>query len=449
MRWLCLAWIGWTALVVAPCGASEGWIRTTDGQLLSGNIEFGTNGWTVRPPDGDAVQVLTEQLTELRLTNAPSAAGKSEPKTNAPPAEASTGTTDPWTPTAIGGVLIGSVTREDDLWRVSGAGAGLRGNADVFFLGGRRLESSGQILGELVSFDGTHPEAAAGLMLRDNTGEASAYAFVGQRAGSGVCFQYRQIAGGMTMRVTNLVQSLPAWLRLSRVGGAVVAEASADARQWQLLGKANVNLGQSVRAGMVLASGTETNVATAKFRSVIVGARGMGYVPDTGYPRLLLRNGSVVVAPIQSADESVLRLGGDFSGALISSLNLARIEFVPLTPELEGHLEPGRSGVLLADGDFFDGTLRGIATNTVTLGSLLFGYRRFSAGTEVAVVQLGTIEPEEAPFHIELRNGSMLRARRLDISPEGGRAESPLLGALAFGPGDLTRIERGAPAVSP
>ncbi len=433
----------WILLLAACCArplfAREGRLRTLDGTTLSGEVTFATNGWTIQPPGGDPVRVTPEQMMELIF---PESNPQPDSVTNAPTEGGSGESGLEWTRTPVGNALAGRVVADTQGWTVTGGGSGLHGNADSCFLAQRQLEASGQVLGELRSFDGTAPEAMAGLTLRDNAGEAAAYAFVGQRAGTGLCFQYRQIAGGMTMRVTNVVLSLPAWLRLSRVGGAVVAEISRDGHQWRPLGRANVNLGQSVRAGMVVASGSDATAVTAQFGHAALGARGAGYVPETGYPRLVLRGGSIVVAPIASADESVIRLGGDLSGSLISVLNVARIEFVPPTPELQGRLDAGRIGVFLSEGDFFDGDLRGVSTNTVTMGSLLFGYRKFAAGSEAAVVQLARTEPGEETFRIALENGSRILARQVEVQPDALRAESPLLGSLSINPAQVREVRR-------
>ncbi|MBX3746299.1 MAG: hypothetical protein KF833_13415 [Verrucomicrobiae bacterium] len=438
---LALALLG--APGVAP--ALEGILRTTDGTTLRGEVDWTPDGWRVRAEDGEPVPVALSELVELAMDEPepePVATGDGEGSGNDPAPEGPAA--EPWETAQIGGGLEGGVTEVRPGWQVTGGGLGLRGNADNVFLAYRPLEVSGQIVGRLSAFDGTDPEAMAGVTLRDNLGEASAYAFIGMRVGSGLCFQYRQIAGGMTMRVTNVAMPLPAWLRLSRVGGAVVAELSADGRQWRTVGRANINLGRNVRAGLTVTAGLDNDTAEARFDAVSMGARGLAYLPATGYPRLLLRGGSVLAAPVVSGDESVLRLGGDWAGSLVSVLNLARIEFVPLAPETEARIDDDRSGVLLADGDFLDGTLRGIATNTVTMSSILFGYRQFAIGSEVAAVLLGTVEPDEATFHVRTRDGSELRARRLELGPEFVRVESPLLGSFQVRTEEIRQLRRGA-----
>jgi hypothetical protein len=220
---------------------------------------------------------------------------------------------------------------------------------------------------------------------------------------------------------------------------------SADGLQWDSLGRGNVNLGQNVRAGMVVTSGSETGLVSAVFRSPTVGAKGLGYVPAAGFPRLHFRGGSVLVAPIESADESVIRLGGALRGSLVSVLNLARIEFVPLSPDLGKRLDVQRPGLLLLDGDFLDGTMRTFATNTLTMSSLLFGFRKFSAGSEAGVLQLGAVEPEEVQFQVSLFNGSDLRARRLEFGQDRVRLESPLLGMIQIGADQVKQIRRSGP----
>lgn len=150
----------------------------------------------------------------------------------------------------------------------------------------------------------------------------------------------------------------------------------------------------------------------------------------------------MLVAPIQSADESVLRLGGSLQGSLLSVMNVARVEFIPVTPELETRIEPDRAGALLVDGDFLESSLRRIVTNQVTMSSLLLGYRGFAAGSEVGVIQLGPVEPTESIYQVELRNGSDFRADAIELEPDVLRARSPQLGSIVVKPGEVRRIVR-------
>jgi len=434
------------------CGvhATASSVRTTAGVVTTGVLSFEAGQVVVKPDMGDAVRVPLDETLEVTLDD-PIAeraedGGGERPGDVGTPGQAEASRRTPsvggWSPIQVGPGEVGTVVEDANGWRLDGGGTGLQGNADSFFFAQQRLEASGQLVARLDAFQSTNAEAMAGIVLRDNVGESAAYAFVGYRGGTGLCFQYRQIASGMTMRTTNTTLSLPAWLRLVRSGGAVVADVSADGLQWQNLAKGNVNLGQSVRAGMAVAAGVPGTRVSASFRSPVVGARGIGYTPGVGYPRCVLRGGSVVIAPVVSADESVIRLGGRMAGALLSALNLARIEFVPLTPELQEKVEAGRQGVLLVDGDYLDGTLRSIATNSVTVSSLLYGFRSFAAGSEVAVVQMGDVETEEVSFRVALRNGSELRARRIEIEPGALRVESPLLGSLVVKREDVKSLKR-------
>ena len=440
--------LGGSLLWGFPATASS--VRTTAGSVTTGVLSLEGGQVVVKPDTGDPVRVPLAEILEVTVDN-PVADGIENGVGDragdvAAPGQPEEGKRTPpvggWVPLQVGPGEAGTVAEDAAGWRLEGGGTGLQGNADSFFFAQQRLEASGQLVARLDAFQSTNAEAVAGIVLRDNIGESAAYAFVGYRGGTGLCFQYRQIASGMTMRTTNLTLSLPAWLRLVRSGGAVVADVSADGLHWQNLAKGNVNLGQSVRAGMVVAAGVPGARVTASFRDPVVGARGIGYTPGVGYPRCVLRGGSVVIAPVVSADESVVRLGGGMSGGLLSALNLARIEFVPLTPELQVKVEAGRRGVLLVDGDYLDGTLRSIATNSVTLSSLLYGYRSFAVGSEAAVIQMGDVEAEEISFRVVLRNGSELKARRIEIEPGALRVESPLLGSLMVKRDDLKSLRR-------
>ncbi|MCC6231239.1 MAG: hypothetical protein IT580_01260 [Verrucomicrobiales bacterium] len=431
----------WTS---AQAAARPGTVRVVTGDTVQGLVTAATNGLAVSPASGEPKIIPWAQLMEATFGDAtPPAASITAPAT---PATATAAPTEVggWNGVPVGTTLAGKLEEAPEHLLVTGQGRGLMGNADACFLAERKLDGSGQVSASLESFDGQAPEAAAGIMLRDNLGEAAAYAFLGQRVGSGVCFQYRQIASGMTMRVTNVAMQLPAWLRLSRVGGAILAEVSTDGLQWSQVGRVNVNLGQNVRAVLAVASGSDEAAATARFRKPAVGARGLGYVASTGYPRLRLRGGSTLVGPVESADDSVVRLGGPWKGTMVSLLNVARLEFAPLSPDHEARLADERVGVMLADGDFLDGRLRGIATNTATLSSLLFGFRKFALGSEAAVVVVGSPEEDDTRFQVLMKNGSELRARDLGTSGETLLVEAPLLGALRVDWNEVSRIQRFA-----
>lgn len=444
-------WVGIGLLGLLEWGLrAESHVRLISGKVVSGKVSWDPAGISVRPSTGDPIRVPVAELIELNLDEAVSESGVAPERAapNGPPSGGGAATNQAraiapgWVGVQVGAGPPGVVTEDAEGWKLEGGGPGLLGSSDSFFFAQQRLESSGQLVARLESFQGTQPEAMAGIVIRDNLGESAAYAFVGFRGGTGLCFQYRQIASGMTMRTTNLVLPMPVWLRLVRSGGAVVADVSADGRQWQNLARGNVNLGQSVRAGMAVAAGAPNATVTARFRDTVVGARGIGYAPGSGYPKVVMRGGSVLIAPVESADDSVVRLGGVLQGALVSTLNVARIEYVPLTPELQERAEADRQGVLLVDGDFLDGRLRSIATNSVTLSSLLYGFRSFAAGSEAGWLQVGVVEPEDAAFRVLLQNGSELRARQVELGTNAFRAESPLLGSLWVRRDDLKGLRR-------
>lgn len=448
-----LAWLSWGALELQ---AQQGVLRTTAGTNLKGLVALADGGVSVQPESGGAVTVPVGEWSELilRTTSAVTTSTNTTSETNTAAlatsqvAGASGSEEAPipsgWNRARIGPGADGAVVGGGVDWVLRGKGAGLRGNSDEFLFLEQRMDLSGQLMSAVAAFAATNAEAAGGIMLRDNLGEAAAYAFLGQRGAGGITFQYRQIAGGMTMRVTNAVIAFPAWVRLSRLGGSVMAEVSSDGRSWNPFGQANVNLGGNVRAGLAVTSGASEVEVVVGFRPPTVGAGGSGYAPAAGYPRLVMRGGSILVAPIESADDAVVRLGGFLSGSMVSLLNVARIEFLAPTPEFEARWERDRPGLILSDGDFLDGTVRAVATNILTMNSLLLGFRRFPIGSQAAAVQVGEVEPEAAAFRVLLRNGSELRARTVEPGKQGLRVESPLLGALVLSLDQVDSIRRTA-----
>lgn len=431
--------------VLADAPHPQATVRTLDGATYQGPVAFTNQGIVLLPPADPPRTLALEDLFTLSLQPLNPHHPPSDPSpTPSAPVPLSPPIAD-WNTLALGVGASGEMESDHSSWMISGGGAGLRGNADALFFAHQPLAISGQLMARIDRFDAPHPESMAGIMLRDNLGESAAYTFLGFRPGSGVAFQFRQIAGGMTMRTTNTVVPLPLWVRLSRVGGAMVGEISTDGSRWDPFGRVNVNLGQNVRAGLAVTSGDPNARAVAVFSQPFLGARGMAYASPSGYPRLTFRGGSTLIAPIESADDAIVRLGGTRAGTLISALNLARIEFAPTPTNRLQSLDPHRSGLLLADGDFIEGQLRLAATNQITINSLLFGYRRFALGSEAIALWCHPEVPDDAPYQVTLQDGSQLRARRIEMKPDAWRLESPLLGALSFPTSEIRQFQRSDP----
>jgi ABC-type transport system involved in multi-copper enzyme maturation permease subunit len=136
--------------------------------------------------------------------------------------------------------------------------------------------------------EGVQPWTKAGLVIKENTAQGSAYAAIMVTGGHGVRMQdnYTRDTAGPSGAVS---ATSPRWLRLTRTGGTLTGFASTDGSRWTAVGTAHLSgLPSTVQAGLFVASpGHETfdqflggasstgspTVATATFDAVAVAGR--------------------------------------------------------------------------------------------------------------------------------------------------------------------------------
>ena len=117
---------------------------------------------------------------------------------------------------------------------------------------------------------GLQPWSKAGIIIKENTSQGSAYAAMMVTGSHGVRMQWDYVndTPGLTGSV-----SAPRWLRLVRDGTAVTGYDSADGTHWTLVGAANLpGLTGTVQAGL-FAAGSSVNgdfgaMATGTFRNI-------------------------------------------------------------------------------------------------------------------------------------------------------------------------------------
>ena len=159
-------------------------------------------------------------------------------------------------------------------------------------------------------------------------------------------------------------------------------------------------------------------------------------------PGLLLRNGSFMACTIERATDTSLRVSGLLGQRQLSTVNISRILCQPLSRTLEARLSPGRTGVLLAKGDFVDGDFRGIENGRVSVSSVLFGQRSFDAKKEVLAIALRDTSAMVARHEIRLRDHSLLRPSSVTIGRDMAVLQDTLLGTLRLPASDLISIRR-------
>lgn len=167
--------------------------------------------------------------------------------------------------------------------------------------------------------------------------------------------------------------------------------------------------------------------------------------PDSGGktgPGVLLRDGSFLSGSVQQATQTSLRLSNPLTPQPLTTVQIARIVCQPLSPALAKRMTPGRSGLLLAKGDFVDGEFRSLEQDRVNISSVLFGQRSYDVKTDVLVVALHEVGDPGGGFEIRLRDQSVLRPARIDVEPDALRFTDPALGPVRIAVAEIQEVRR-------
>ena len=106
------------------------------------------------------------------------------------------------------------------------------------------------------------------------------------------------------------------------------------------------------------------------------------------------------------------------------------------------------TGVVLHNGDFFDGEIRAIDNNSVQLSSVLFGLRTFSRWETSAIV-LNDPLPAKGRFEVRTTDGSVFQVSAIAAEGDTLILDEPLLGRVRVWPDTLLEVVRVAGGGAP
>lgn len=163
-------------------------------------------------------------------------------------------------------------------------------------------------------------------------------------------------------------------------------------------------------------------------------------------PGVLLRDGNFLAGNVRGVDNEQIQMDDrkEFSPLLSS---VARIHFFwELNPAGLARLQGGRPGVLLNNGDFVEGEIKAVSGKQVRVSSVLYGLRTFEANNKVAAIVLRDPVPGRRRYEIKLGNGSLLRTDVLECEKSGLVIREGLLRGLKINPWELQglRVEDGS-----
>jgi len=178
---------------------------------------------------------------------------------------------------------------------------------------------AGSTLDEPQIGSGLQPWSKAGILIKENTSQGSAYAAMMATGSNGVRMQwdYLNDTPGLTGSVS---ASAPRWLRLVRDGGTITGYDSTDGTHWTLVGTATLpGLTATVQAGL-FAAGSSVNgdfgaMATGVFRHIGLSWPATGWT-GTNVGGVNLNSGVTVPGTLRQSAGTIAVAGyGDISPA--------------------------------------------------------------------------------------------------------------------------------------
>ena len=115
--------------------------------------------------------------------------------------------------------------------------------------------------------------AKAGVMLRQSTDPGSAYYAVYVTPGNGIAVQYRKSQGASASQLATISGTVPAYLKVSRVGNTFTAYTSSDGVTWTAIAGSSVTMTMTgpLLAGLAVTSHHSAGLCTVVFNSVKIG----------------------------------------------------------------------------------------------------------------------------------------------------------------------------------
>ena len=185
-----------------------------------------------------------------------------------------------WTSLDIGSVgLPGSVCDSAGIYKVCGSGLKIASTNDGMFFSYQNLPADGEIIGRILSIDGSSNYSNGGIMIRQSLAPNSMHSAL--TLGKNLALSLKKRAGTGTNTFYNVQSvSTPIWVRLSRVGDKIYGYYSSDGNTWTQLGTELTMPTGSVYVGMAISNHNNAAKATMLIDNVSITNGGFAPVCD-------------------------------------------------------------------------------------------------------------------------------------------------------------------------
>jgi len=176
-----------------------------------------------------------------------------------------------WFDQDIGAVgVAGSASFSGGVFTVAGSGTDVYGFSDKFHYVFQTLSGDGEIRARIASVQNTSSYAKAGVMIRQDLTDFSAYAMMEILPNKTSGFQWRPTPGANTSSVGGTGAAAPYWVRLVRSGSTLTGYRSGDGVAWTTAGSTTINLTGDVHVGFAVTAHNNTTTCTALFDSLTI-----------------------------------------------------------------------------------------------------------------------------------------------------------------------------------
>jgi hypothetical protein len=163
--------------------------------------------------------------------------------------------------------------------------------------------------------------------------------------------------------------------------------------------------------------------------------------PATPLPAgVLLRNGTFVACRVEAIEEDRVQCSRLLEGKGVPLHEVARILCQPVPRDLAGRVTPGRSGILLANGDFVEGQFVSLDGRHVTISSVLLGLRTYDTTRQALAVILREAEGPSPPCEIQLRDQSVLFTANVELEAGALVLKDALLAGVRVEENDIRTL---------
>ena len=174
----------------------------------------------------------------------------------------------------------------------------------------------------------------------------------------------------------------------------------------------------------------------------------LAHPTSTGRQSCVLADGTTLAGRIDALDDRAVRVTTAALGPVSVPVDrVARVWFGPASGELFGRVPAGGAGLLLRDGDFFDGTFQGFDGRQVTMASPLLGEAAFPTADRAAALVVRPAARADGPWVVRTTDGSVLAGDGLALTGEAVRLDVAGVGPVAARLADVVEVRAGGARV--